>query len=184
MDTQKNMLTRAEINEYIAKHYRPDDEENKGFLSVFKEPRTYIPGYRTAYTAPSGDMLKRLLDGIRSQLELTFSEKLLELISKSGQKPSAIYKKADITKDHFAKIKGNKNYRPSKDTAVAFAIALHLNLNETEDLIGRAGYTLSNSIKKDVIVRCYIDAKVFNIEAINITLDEYGYAPLTGKQYS
>ena len=80
MDTQKNMLTRAEINEYVAKHYRPDDEENKGFLSVFKEPRTYIPGYRTAYTAPSGDMLKRLLDGIRSQLELTFSEKLLELV--------------------------------------------------------------------------------------------------------
>ena len=184
MDTQKNMLTRAEINEYIAKHYRPDDEENKGFLGVFKEPRTYIPGYRTAYTAPSGDMLKRLLDGIRSQLELTFSEKLLELISKSGQKPSAIYKKADITKDHFVKIKGNKNYRPSKDTAVAFAIALHLNLNKTEDLIGRAGYTLSNSIKKDVIVRCYIEANVFNIEAINITLDEYGYAPLTGKQYS
>ena len=101
MDTQKDTLTRAEIDEYIAQHYCPDEEENKGFLSVFKEPRTYIPGYRTAYTAPSGDMLKRLLDGIRSQWELTFSEKLLERISKSGQKPSAIYKKADITKDHL-----------------------------------------------------------------------------------
>ena len=180
MDTQKNVLTRAEIDEYIARHYRPDENVDTGFL---KGTRTYLQEARTVYTPP-GDMLKRLLDGIRSQLELTFSEKLLELISKSGQKPSAIYKKADITKDHFAKIKGNKNYRPSKDTAVAFAIALHLNLNETEDLIGRAGYTLSNSIKKDVIVRCYIAAKVFNIEAINITLDEYGYAPLTGKQYS
>lgn len=180
MDTQKNVLTRAEIDEYIARHYRPDEEVDTGFL---KGTRTYLYEARTAYTPP-GDMLKRLLDGIRSKLELTFSEKLLELIKESGQKPSAIYKKADITKELFAKIKADKNYRPSKDTAVAFSIALHLDVNDTEDLIGRAGYTLSNSIKRDVIVRCFIEAKVFSIEAINIALDEYGYPPLTGKQYS
>ena len=107
----------------------------------------------------------------------------MELIKEKGRKPTDIYKKADINKDLFSKIKANKYYRPTKETALAFAIALHLNLKETADLIGRAGYALSSSIKSDLIVQCYIEAKVYNIMSVNDSLVEYGFKPLTGRRF-
>ena len=107
----------------------------------------------------------------------------MELIKEKGRKPADIYKKADINKDLFSKIKANKYYRPTKETALAFAIALHLNLKETADLIGRAGYALSSSIKSDLIVQCYIEAKVYNIMSVNDSLVEYGFKPLTGRRF-
>ena len=65
---------------------------------------------------------------------------------------SEIYKKANVSKQHFSKIRNNPNYKPTKATAIAFAIALELDLTQTEDLIGRAGYALTKSSKFDVIM--------------------------------
>ena len=179
------ILSKKDFDRFIRLNYEPDDGTgDKGFFDILMGPRKYLHGRRDfAGSNVAGDTLQYLLDKIRNKVELSFSEKLIELIKEKGKKPSDIYKKAEINKDLFAKIKGNKNYHPTKDTAVAFAIALHLNLDETENLIGRAGYTLSNSIKRDLIIRCYIEAKVFNIGEINRKMEEYGYSPLTGKQY-
>ena len=113
--------------------------------------------------------------------EALIIEKLIELIKEKGKKPADIYKKAEIDKALFSKIKSDKNYHPSKETALAFAIALHLSLEETQDLIGRAGYALSSSLKRDLIVRCYIESKNYNVNDLNGKLIDYGFDPLTNK---
>ena len=128
-----------------------------------------------------GGTLQNLLDKIRNKIELTFSEKLMELIKETGRKPAEIYKKADVDKALFSKIKSDKKYHPTKETALAFAIALHLNLKETQDLIGRAGYALSSSIKRDLIVQCFIEAGIYDMYSINEKLIDYGFESLTNK---
>lgn len=108
-----------------------------------------------------------------------FSEKLLQLIDQTGQKDSVIYKKANISKQHFSKIRNNPNYQPTKSTAIAFALALELDMAQTMDLIGRAGFTLSKSSKFDLIIRYFIERKEYNVVAINIALYEFDQ-PLLG----
>ena len=102
-----------------------------------------------------------------------FSETLLKLIDRTGKKDSAIYTRANVSRQHFSKIRNNPDYKPSKATAIAFAIALELDLNQTRDLIGRAGYALTNSSKFDVIIMYFIEEKNYNIMDINATLFEF-----------
>ena len=105
--------------------------------------------------------------------DIGFSEALLQLIDKSGKKDSEIYKKANISKQHFSKIKNNPQYKPSKATALALAIALELDVDQTRELIGRAGVALTNSSKQDLIVKYFIERKQYNIIQINIALYEF-----------
>lgn len=107
------------------------------------------------------------------QADAGFSETLLRLIDQSGQKDSAIYKKAHVSKQHFSKIRNNPNYKPTKETAIAFALALELDAEQTRDLIGRAGYTLSNSSRFDLIIRYFIEHRQFDIVEINLALYEF-----------
>ena len=113
------------------------------------------------------------LEDLMRETDAGFSETLVKLIAASGQKPSEVYNRANVTKQHYSKIVNNPDYQPKKTTAVAFAIALRLNLEETRDLIGRAGYALSNSSKFDVIVRYFIERKMYDVHAINITLFDF-----------
>ena len=110
-----------------------------------------------------------------------FSERLLQLIDQAGKKDSAIYKKANISKQHFSKIRNNPNYQPTKATAIAFALALELDIEQTIDLIGRAGFALSKSSKFDLIIRYFIEQQEFNVVAINVALYEFDQ-PLLGSQ--
>ena len=110
------------------------------------------------------------LDEALAHLDAGFSETLLKLIDRSGKKDSEIYKKANVDRKLFSKIRSNPAYRPSKSTAVAFAVALELSLPETRDLIARADYALSASSKFDVIVEYFIARKNYNIFEINEAL--------------
>lgn len=115
----------------------------------------------------------RKLEDLMKEIDETFSEALIRLIDQKGLKDPDVYKKANIDRKFFSKIKNNKNYRPGKQTCLAFAIALELNLDETRDLIGRAGYALTHSSRGDVIVEFFIREGNYNMFEINETLFYY-----------
>ena len=121
------------------------------------------------YACPKAMSLEDML----KQEDAGFTETLLKLIDQSGKKDSEIYKKANISKQHFSKIRNNPHYKPTKPTAIALALALELDLEQTKDLIGRAGYALTNSSKFDLIIRYFIENRQYNVVEINCVLFEH-----------
>ena len=113
------------------------------------------------------------LEDMLKQADAGFTETLLKLIDQTGKKDSEVYKKANISKQHFSKIRNNPDYKPTKPTAIALALALELSLEDTKDLIGRAGYALTNSSKFDLIIRFFIEQGKYNVVEINIALYEF-----------
>lgn len=102
--------------------------------------------------------------------DMSFSDLLIHLIDEKGMKDSDVYKAANITKQTFSKIRSNKDYHPKKQVAIALALALRLNLEETQRFIGTAGYVLSNSIKYDMIIKNCILSEEYDIVKINLIL--------------
>ena len=113
------------------------------------------------------------LDEFLKEKDAGFTETLLILIKQKGLKNSCVYKKANISKQHFSKLINDPDAKPSKQTAIALALALELDLENTKDLIGRAGYALTNSSTFDLIIRYFIEHKQFNVIEINIALYEF-----------
>ena len=108
----------------------------------------------------------------------TFHEVLFEKIAQSGMTDVEVYKRANMDRKLFSKIRSNPAYHPRKDTVLALAIALKMDIDETQDLLSRAEYALSPSSKSDVIIRYFIERKIYDIDLINIALDDYGQAIL------
>ncbi|MGN1026630.1 MAG: macro domain-containing protein [Faecousia sp.] len=123
---------------------------------------------------------KPCLAELLAETDAGFSETLLKLIDRTGKKDSEIYSKANVSRQHFSKIRNNPDYKPTKATAIAFAIALELNLEQTRDLIGRAGYALTNSSKFDVIIMYFIRERNYNLFDINAALFEFDQSLLGG----
>ena len=129
--------------------------------------------------APMATSKAMSLEDMLKQADAGFTETLLKLIDQTGKKDSQVYKKANISKQHFSKIRNNPAYKPTKPTAIALALALELDLDATKDLIGRAGYALTNSSKFDLIIRYFIEQGNYNVVEINMALYEFDQ-PLLG----
>lgn len=170
----------ADIAEYIDDHYVNEhtDSRRERLRRLnrleSKASRVCEDATQDFMAAPCAPMSMSIvggsLDDMLDELDAGFSETLLKLIDRTGKKDSEIYKKANVDRKLFSKIRNNPDYSPSKTTAIAFAIALELDLEETKDFIARAGFALSRSSKFDVIIEYFIKQKNYDVFAINEVL--------------
>ncbi len=134
---------------------------------------------RSKLTSKREEELRRMIEEQLKQMDVAFSAALLKLIDEKGMSDAECYKRANVDRRLFSKIRSNEGYHAKKTTVLAFAIALELNLEETEALLEKAGYTLSGSRKLDVIVQFFITEGFYNIHVINEILYEHDL-PLLG----
>ena len=177
----------SSVNAYIDEHYVDAEKLSDYVAEVWERKQACLQSktieglhecaYDADFSFESASLMDSLPDSpsedlqdwneLLDNLDAGFSETLLALIDKSGKKDSEIYKKANIDRRLFSKIRSNCDYRPSKPTALAFAFALELDIDQTRDLIGRAGFTLSHSSKFDIIVEYFLINKNYNIFELN-----------------
>jgi transcriptional regulator with XRE-family HTH domain len=112
-------------------------------------------------------------------LDASFSETLLAMIDERGLKDSEVYKRANMSRQHFSKIRNKRGYHPKKQTVLALAVALELTLDETRLLLERAGYAMTHADERDVIVEYYIGRGDYDIYEINLALYAFDQ-PLLG----
>lgn len=122
----------------------------------------------------------RKLENLMKNMGETFSRMLLRLIDERGMTDAQVYRKANIDRRHFSKIRKNAHYAPNKKTVMAFVIALELSLDEANDLLRAAGFSFSNSSKSDVIIQFFLENEIYNIFEINEVLFAYDQ-PLLGE---
>ena len=130
---------------------------------------------KKVYTTMSSTLpTNRNIEDLMEQMEETFSQRLLRMITERGMTDSEAYTKAYVDRRHFSKIRKDEYYSPNKKTVLAFAIALELSLDEAKDLLACAGFALSRSSKTDIIVAYFLQNKIYDMFEINEILYEYG----------
>ena len=166
----------ASIAEYIDDNYidlHPVDNRNRRERICMQEAELYMESRSPQLSMPAPEKplkRQRKLADVVKQLDETFSQMLLRLIDEKGMNEAETYKRANIDRKHFSKIHNDIYYKPKKTTALSFAIALRLNLDETRDLLRKAGFALSRSSKFDIIVQYFIEEGNYNIFEINEAL--------------
>ena len=131
-----------------------------------------------AYDEEAEEKLQKELGRRMLRMEYTFSEYLLELIEEKGMKSADVYKRAFLDKKLFSKIKNNPDYQPTKITVLCLCVGAKLSLDESKDLLARAGYAFSPSSKADIIFHFYIEHKIYDMIDLCITLEDYGLSEI------
>ena len=188
---------------YIVLHYSPEEEETRGDIPVgsysemsfdaevpfeeipeeedeetgFGHPESLTP--HSAETSPESlwketRQKSSSLEDAVSHLDESFQKRLLRMIDERGLEDAEVYRRADIDRKLFSKIRCNEDYTPRKRTILALVVALRLNADDARDLLGSAGYTVSNSSKTDVIVSFCLENEVYDMIEVNARLDHFG----------
>ena len=162
----------GDVDSYIDQHYV--DAHVVGRRKLLDVEKTALYQVAAPMTIPALG-----LDDLIEHLDEPFSDTLLKLIDRKGKTDVEVYKRANMDRKLFSKIRTGKGYTPKKPTILALAIALELTLPETDDLLERAGYALSHASKFDVIVEYFIVNRKYDIFEINEVLFAYDQ-PLLG----
>lgn len=177
-----------EVDECLSAPLPATEEKETVYPQAPRKVSSHIPP-TSAGNIPTGsvkipDFLQKgrerlELDKVLEKKEESFSEMLLRMIDEKGLKDSDVYKRANIDRRLFSKIRADEDYVPSRKTAISFCLALQLELEEAKKLLATAGYTLSASSRFDLIIMYLIETKEYNIHFANIVLDDYGEGTLS-----
>lgn len=151
-----------DIKSYIRKHYREEIYVNE-------------ESYRNSKRSFSYNDYNVNLRFAEINADETWQESLFKMIDERQLKDSDVYKKGSVSKQTFSKIRCNREYQPNKDTAIQLCFGLELDLKKTLSFLSKAGYTLSKSIKRDVVIMYFIEHKIYNIDLINMFFEREGY---------
>jgi hypothetical protein len=115
---------------------------------------------------------------VKKNRKPAFNQVLFSYIDRRGMSDSEVYKRAEIDRRHFSKIRSNADYRPGKNTAIALALALELSKKETDRLLSAAGYSLSDGDTFDLVIQFCIEKKIYAINDVNEALEYFSMKPL------
>ena len=164
-----NRIFFEDVKQYVNQNYRRRKKISKPILRcIYKSSED---GHYENIDLFTTSKSRKLVD-LKDKLDETWQQALFNYIDIKEYRDPEVYKRASISKQTFSKIRSDINYQPNKDTAIQICIGLKLNIDESTDLLKKAGFALSKSIKRDLVVRYFIENEIYLMDDLNLVLNE------------